>query len=108
MKQLHLSHTNKSIDSNFRNLYNYKSENQNDRKFENSEVFDSPKKSIFQGEAMFNILRTGNFEEVTGFNILKPSVAALDNFFEKYFEDHIESFNFSKTKRVFSSKEMKL
>jgi len=107
MKVLDKGNINKSIDSKFHNLYNYKHERDDGHGFDNQKVMDKPASNI-PGESIFDVLKNGNFEEITRFNILKPSVKALDNFFEKYFEEHFDSINFSKTKRVFNTKETDL
>ena len=108
IKRLTTSFINKSIDSKSPNLYNYRPEDPKDTKSGDYKVNDKGMVSEEPGKALFDILRNGNFEEVTSFNILKPSMAVLVDFFEKYFEDYFDNVNFSKTKRVFNSKEMKI
>ncbi len=66
--------------------------------------------SIIQEEEL-RVLRTissGNIEGIMRLDILKPAEIAIERFFESHFRMHFDNLNFSNTKKVIFSKEIRL
>jgi DNA repair protein RecO len=93
----------KSIESDFHMLYNYGGRHGNSG---NSVVMDKPFMLTGDEISMLETLSSRNFDEVTEFNISRPTVKVFDRFFENYFHNHFDNLKYSVTKRVFNSKEM--
>lgn len=57
---------------------------------------------------ILRIISCGNIDEIMNLNIEKSSVIEVDKYFENHFRLHFDNLEFSNTKKVIFSKEMRL
>jgi DNA repair protein RecO len=103
LKKMRRHYPEKSIDSDFRMIYNYGGRTGTSGDFI---IMDKPLYLSDEDISMLDTLSRRNFDEVTEFNILRPAVIVLERFFENYFQIHFDNVKYSKANRVFHSKEM--